>query len=162
EGIEHIVSDGRRKSEQPLILLVPHFLGLDVGGSTLAMHIDAVSIYSQQKDGAVDALLKHGRQRFGDQQLLARHEGIRATVKALREGRPFYYLPDMDYGARDAVFVPFFGVPAATITGMSRLARLTGARVHACIVEMLPGGEGYVTRVGPAWENYPSEDATAD
>src|SRR5690606_30075491 len=95
EGIEHIVSDGRRKSEQPLILLVPHFLGLDVGGSTLAMPIDAVSLYSQQKDGAVDAPRKHGRQRFGDQQMLARHEGRRATVKALRAGRPFYYLPDM-------------------------------------------------------------------
>lgn len=162
EGLEHIVAAGHRKSEQPVILLVPHFLGLDVGGSTLAMHIDAVSIYSQQKDAAVDALLKHGRQRFGDQLLLARHEGIRATVKALREGRPFYYLPDMDYGPRDAVFVPFFGVPAATITGMSRLAKLTGARVHACIVEILPGGRGYVTRVGPAWENYPSDDATAD
>src|SRR5690606_39728925 len=139
EGIEHIVSDGRRKSEQPLILLVPHFLGLDVGGSTLAMHIDAVSIYSQQKDGAVDALLKHGRQRFGDQQLLARHEGIRATVKALRDRRPFYYLPDMAYGAREAVLVPFFRVPAATINGTSRLASLTRPRPPAGLGEMWPG-----------------------
>jgi KDO2-lipid IV(A) lauroyltransferase len=162
EGIEHIVAADQRKSTQPVILLVPHFLGLDAGGTTVAMHIDAVSIYSRQKNAAVDALLKHGRQRFGDQQLLARDEGIRATVKALREGRPFYYLPDMDYGPRDAVFVPFFGVPAATITGMPRLARLTGARVHALIVEMLPGGEGYVTRIGPAWQDFPSDDVEAD
>jgi KDO2-lipid IV(A) lauroyltransferase len=162
EGIEHIVAADQRKSTQPVILLVPHFLGLDAGGTTVAMHIDAVSIYSRQKNAAVDALLKHGRQRFGDQQLLARDEGIRATVKALREGRPFYYLPDMDYGPRDAVFVPFFGVPAATITGMPRLARLTGARVHALIVEMLPGGEGYVTRIGPAWQDFPGDDVEAD
>ncbi|MBY0342206.1 MAG: lipid A biosynthesis acyltransferase [Rhodocyclaceae bacterium] len=162
EGMEHIVAADQRKSTQPVILLVPHFLGLDAGGTTVAMHIDAVSIYSRQKNAAVDALLKHGRQRFGDQQLLARDEGIRATVKALREGRPFYYLPDMDYGPRDAVFVPFFGVPAATITGMPRLARLTGARVHALIVEMLPGGEGYVTRIGPAWQDFPSDDVEAD
>lgn len=162
EGIEHIVAADQRRSAQPVILLVPHFLGLDAGGTTLAMHIDAVSIYSRQKNAAVDALLKHGRQRFGDQQLLARDEGIRSTVKALREGRPFYYLPDMDYGPRDAVFVPFFGVPAATITGMPRLARLTGARIHAVIVEILPGGQGYVTRIGPAWQDFPGDDVEAD
>ena len=63
---------------------------------------------------------------------------------------------------RDAVFVPFFGVPAATITGLSRLSKLTGARVHECVTEILPNGGGYVTRIGPAWEGFPTEDAEAD
>ena len=75
---------------------------------------------------------------------------------------PFYYLPDMDYGPRDTIFVPFFGVPAATITGLSRLARLTGARVLPCVTRMLPGGAGYEVHFLPAWENFPSGDDAAD
>lgn len=162
EGLENLQLHGQRRGEQPLILLVPHFLGLDISGTTLALYIDAVSMYSQQKNASFDKLLYHGRSRFGDQHLLTRQDGIRGTVKALRERRPFFYLPDMDYGARDAVFVPFFGVPAATITGLSRLAKLGGTRVCSVITEILPGGQGYVTRIGPSWDNFPSNDAEAD
>ena len=162
EGLHNISLDDKRLGQQPLILLVPHFVGLDISGTTLAMFMDAVSMYSQQKNAAIDALLHHGRSRFGDQRLLTRQDGIRGTIKSLREGRPFFYLPDMDYGPDDAIFVPFFGVPAATITGLPRLAKLGPARVFPVITEILPGGQGYVTRVGPAWENFPSDDAEAD
>ncbi|HTJ97722.1 MAG TPA: lipid A biosynthesis acyltransferase [Rhodocyclaceae bacterium] len=162
EGLEHLVQDGKRATDAPVILLVPHFLGLDISGTRISMDIDVVSIYSKQKNEAIDRLLLHGRTRFGNQQLLSRQDGIRATVKALREGRPLYYLPDMDYGPRDAVFVPFFGVPAATITGLSRMAKLTGAKVHSCIAEILPGGQGYISRISPAWENFPTDDVEAD
>lgn len=162
EGIHNMSPDGERLGKQPLILLVPHFLGLDISGTTLAMFMDSVSMYSQQKNAAIDALLHHGRSRFGDQRLLTRQDGIRGTIRSLREGRPFFYLPDMDYGPDDAIFVPFFGVPAATITGLTRLAKLGGARVFPVITEILPGGRGYVTRVGAAWENFPSDDAEAD
>ena len=162
EGLHNMSPDGERLGQQPLILLVPHFVGLDISGTTLAMFMDSVSMYSQQKNAAIDALLHHGRSRFGDQRLLTRQDGIRGTIKSLREGRPFFYLPDMDYGPDDAIFVPFFGVPAATITGLPRLAKLGGARVFPVITEILPGGQGYVTRVGAAWENFPSDDAEAD
>lgn len=162
EGLHNMSPDGERLGKQPLILLVPHFLGLDISGTTLALFMDSVSMYSKQKNAAVDALLYHGRSRFGDQRLLTRQDGIRGTIKSLREGRPFFYLPDMDYGPDDAVFVPFFGVPAATITGLSRLAKLGGARIFPVITEILPGGQGYVTRVGEAWQNFPSDDAEAD
>jgi KDO2-lipid IV(A) lauroyltransferase len=162
EGLENISPTGSRLGEQPLILLVPHFVGLDIAGTTLAMYMDSVSMYSRQKNAAIDALLYHGRTRFGDQHLLTRQDGIRSTVKSLRERRPFFYLPDMDYGPNDAVFVPFFDVPAATITGLSRLARLGNARVFPVITEILPGSQGYVTRVGPAWENFPGDNAETD
>ncbi|MBX9850008.1 MAG: lipid A biosynthesis acyltransferase [Rhodocyclaceae bacterium] len=162
EGIEHIAPVGSRSSDAPVILLAPHFVGLDLGGTRVTMDFDIVSIYARQKSQAFDQLLYHGRSRFGAQRLLSRQDGVRSTVKALREHRPFYYLPDMDYGPRDAVFVSFFGVPAATITGLPRIAALTGARVHACVTEMLPGGQGYVTRIGPAWDNFPSTDIEAD
>ena len=76
-----------------------------------------VTIYAKQSNPLIERVLLKGRSRFRSPLILAKQEGIRGILKALRSGRPFYYLPDMDYGARDAVFVPFFGVQAATITG---------------------------------------------
>lgn len=149
-------------AERPTILLVPHFVGLDMCATRLALEINAVSIYASQKNEVVNRLLLHGRSRFGDQLLLSRQEGVRATVKAMRAGRPFYYLPDQDYGARDAIFAPFFGVPAATITGLARLARLGDAAVVPCIARMGPRGEGYVLEIGEPWAGFPTGDIEAD
>lgn len=158
EGMEHFeaVRGG------PLILLAPHFVGLDMGGARLSMDFDMVSIYSRQKNEVFNAVLVAGRMRFGRLTLLSRQEGVRPALRAMQAGRPFYYLPDMDYGQRDTIFVPFFGVNAATITGVSRLARLAGARVLPCITRMLPGGAGYVVRFLPAWEDYPGASIDAD
>ena len=74
-----------------------------------------------------------------ESRLFSRQDGIRPLVRAMREGLPFYYLPDQDFGLRDSVFVPFFGVPAATITGVSRIARLAGAVVVPAVTRQLPG-----------------------
>ena len=158
EGLEHL----RALGGAPAILLVPHFVGLDAGGTRLSCEINAVSMYANQKDAKFNELLMRGRSRFGDQRLLSRQEGIRATLAAMREGRPFYYLPDQDYGPRDAVFVPFFGVPAATVPGLSRIARVAGAKVLPCVTRMLPGGGGYVLRFEPPWDNFPTRDVLAD
>lgn len=159
EGIEAFKA---LAATRPTILLVPHFVGLDMCATRLALEINAVSIYANQKNAVLNRLLLLGRSRFGDQLLLSRQEGVRATVKAMRAGRPFYYLPDQDYGARDAIFVPFFGVAAATITGLPRLARLGDAAVVPCIARMLPGAHGYVLQIGQPWEAFPSADIEAD
>lgn len=147
---------------RPLILLVPHFVGLDMCATRLALEINAASVYSKQKDPLIDRMLYHGRTRFGDQYILSRQEGMRPVIRALKDGRPLYYLPDMDYGPRDAIFVPFFGVPAATIPGVSRLARLTGAAVLPCIARMLPDGRGYVLEIREAWADFPGESIEED
>ncbi len=158
EGLEHL----RALGNAPVILLVPHFVGLDAGGTRLACEIDAVSMYARQKNPYIEALLHHGRSRFGDQLLVSRQEGIRAVIRPVREGRPLYYLPDMDYGPRGALFVPFFGVAAATMPGLSRIAAATGARVLPFVTRMLPGGAGYVATIEPPWQDFPTEDVEAD
>lgn len=160
EGLD--VVSAAKSEGRPVVLLAPHFVGLDVGGTRMAMELDSVSIYARQKNPVADRWLYHGRTRFGDQQLLSRSDGARATVKAMKSGRVFYYLPDMDYGRRDSIFVPFFGVPAATITGLSRLTRLAGAVVVPCVTRMLPDRSGYRVELGPAWTDFPSDDIVAD
>ena len=157
EKIRALLDSGR-----PVIMLAPHFLGLDAGGVALAMRFDSLSTYSEQKNKVFNELILRGRKRFGDQYLLSRQDGIRSTIRAMRSGRPYYYLPDMDFGRRDSVFVPFFGVPAATITGLPRLARAAGAAIAPCITRMLPGTPAYRLEVGDAWESFPSDDVEAD
>ncbi len=158
EGLEH----WRAVADRPVIWLAPHFVGLDMGGSRIITEWRAASMYSQQKDPVFDGILLHGRTRFVKPVLFARQGGVRAVVRTIREGIPFYYLPDMDLGARDSLFVPFFGVPAATVAGLSRLAELGRAVVVPAVTRQLPAGAGYTLRFFPAWENFPSGDPAAD
>jgi len=155
EGVEHF----ERHRGRPLILLVPHFVGLDAGGVRLSLEARCASMYAAQKSRALNEAMTRGRVRFNDGRMLLRTEGLRPAVKALREGLPFYFLPDMDLGARDAVFVPFFGVPAATVTSVARLARITGAAVVPLVTTMTD--DGYVARFHPAWEDFPGDDLEA-
>ncbi|MEW6687913.1 MAG: lipid A biosynthesis acyltransferase [Pseudomonadota bacterium] len=158
EGLEHL----RALGGAPAILFAPHFVGLDAGFARLACEIDMVSMYASQKDPLFARLLLQGRGRFGAQRLVSRQEGIRATLAAMREGRPFYYLPDQDWGPRETIFAPFFGVAAATTPGLARVARVAGARVLPCVTRMLPGAQGYLLRIEPPWDNFPGGDLAAD
>lgn len=157
EGFEHL----QAVAGKPVILLAPHFVGLDAGGIRLSKDWPrAASMYSRQKDPLFDRLLHQGRVRFGGR-LYARQAGIRRILRAVEAGDALYYLPDMDFGPRSAVFVPFFGVPAATTVGLSYIARTTNAHVVPCVTRMLGDGR-YVVRLYPAWTDFPSGDDAAD
>lgn len=145
---------------KPVILFAPHFTGVDAGGIRLGMEEKMVTIYARAKNRVFDAAMWRGRSRFGNIELISRLDGVKKVIRPLRAGRPFYYLPDMDYGRKEAVFVPFFGVPAATITGLSRLAKLTGATVLPVITRMI--GNRYVVSIGEPWTDFPTADVTAD
>ena len=151
-----------RAAGRPVILLAPHFVGLDAGGVAVTQRFDIVSIYAAQANAVFNRLLYRGRTRFGDQLLLSRQDGARATVKAMKSGRPFYYLPDLNARRRDSIFIPFFGIQTATITGLSRLAKAAGATVVPCLTRMLPGGRGYLVEFGDPWTDFPTEDVEAD
>jgi Kdo2-lipid IVA lauroyltransferase/acyltransferase len=154
-GIEHALGN------RPLILVAPHFVGLDAGGARFSMFVRAMSIYSRQKNPVWDAWLLKGRQRFNDPVLVARQGAdMRAVIRGVRDGLPLYYLPDMDLGATNSVFVPFFGVPAATIPMVSRIARLTGAKVVMAVTEMTE--DGYVLHLEPPWPDFPGASVEED
>jgi KDO2-lipid IV(A) lauroyltransferase len=145
---------------KPVILFAPHFTGVDAGGIRLGMETKMVTIYARAKNRVFDAAMWRGRSRFGNIELISRLEGVKKVIRPLRAGKPFYYLPDMDYGRKDAVFVPFFGVPAATVTGLSRLAKITGATVLPAITRMI--GNRYVVSIGEPWADFPTDDVMAD
>jgi KDO2-lipid IV(A) lauroyltransferase len=158
EGIEHFEAI----KDKPSILLTPHFVGMDAGGQWVAQHTDTVCMFAKQKNIYLTDLLLKKRARFRNQHLYSRQQGLRPILKGMRAGMPFIYPPDQDQGVKDGAFIPFFGVPAATMTSVPRIAQMTGAKVVPSITRVLHGGEGYVLTFYPAWENYPSGDDIAD
>jgi KDO2-lipid IV(A) lauroyltransferase len=166
EGLEHLTPHRGR----PLILLAPHFVGLNIGGVRVTAELaPIVSIYTRIRDPRMDRLMLHARTRFvarekegGDErsEMYARNDGVKPVLRAMKRGLPLYYLPDMDFGTRDAVFVPFFGVPTATVTGLARLAKAAGAAVVPCVTRQTDSG--YVTRFYPAWTDFPGGDVETD
>jgi Kdo2-lipid IVA lauroyltransferase/acyltransferase len=149
--------------EGPVMWLVPHFVGLEIAGAAtqLFQGRNAFDVYAPQSNPVFDAALLRGRGRFGAT-FFTRDDGARAIVRAIRRGLVFFNPPDMDFGLRDAAFVPFFGTPAATLLAPSRMARSLGMTVQPVVAEMLPGGQGYVVHFLPPWQHWPSDDPLAD
>lgn len=144
-----------------VIIVAPHFVGLDAGGVAMNTIVRGASLYQTQSNPVWDKWAFEARKRFSDPVLIPKsNSAMKEVIRALRASLPFYYLPDMDHGARNSVFVPFFGVQAATLPMVSKLAKLTGAKVIWGIAETTP--EGYTMYLSKPLENFPTNDATAD
>lgn len=146
----------------PTIVFAPHFVGLDAGVTGLTQQVARrfIGIYTRQSNPVVDAWVLQGRHRFGGARPMSRSDGVRDIVSALRAGDIMYLLPDMNFGPEESIFVPFYGVTAATVPSLSRFARLGRAKVVPVVTRMTP--EGYDVHVLPAWDDFPSDDVHGD
>ena len=161
-GREHL--DSALEEGGPVILLVGHFVGLEIGGLYLTTEQKMATIYKKPKNELFRHFMVRGRRRFGDTTLIERKDGFREVIKALRRREPLYYLPDQDPGNMNTkfVFAPFLGVQTATVTGFSRLAERTGAVVVPCFTRLLPSGVGYEIEFRPPMTEYPTGDPGED
>lgn len=157
-GLENLFADDGR----PVICVSPHFAGLDAAGIALNTYVRGVSLYQKQSNPVWDEAILKGRLRFSNPVLIPKSKGsdLRPVLRAMKSGLPFYYLPDMDHGRRNSIFVPFFGVEAATLPMVSRLARVTKAKVLWCFATMTE--TGYDVEITKPIENFPTEDYVAD
>jgi KDO2-lipid IV(A) lauroyltransferase len=150
-----------RAQHRNVILLAPHFLGLDVGGIRFSLDSPVMSVFRHPDNELLGRMMERGRTRFGAT-IVEHNKPFTTLVRAVKGGTPLYYLPDQDAGRRNAVFAPFFGIPAATFAVLGRLAKMTGAAVVPCITVQRPWGRGYDVTFFPPLENYPSGDDLAD
>jgi KDO2-lipid IV(A) lauroyltransferase len=160
EGDVHLAE----RIETPVMWLVPHFIALEAAAAAVQLFQTrrGATIYQAQSNPVFDVAVRKGRQRFGGSELFARQDSARPLIRAIRQqGLGFFNLPDMDFGIRDAAFVPFFGVPAATLLAPSRMARMLDMTVQPVIAEMLDSG-GWRVRFLPALPNWPTDDVLAD
>ncbi|WP_255034028.1 lipid A biosynthesis acyltransferase [Rhodoferax sp. TH121] len=148
--------------DTPTVLFAPHFMGLDAAWTALTQQVPRrfSTIYSPQLNPAVDAWVLAGRQRFGQAEMVARLDGAKPIVAAVRRGEPLYLLPDMNFDPSESLFVPFYGVSAATVPSLSRFAKLGRAQVVPVVTRMTP--KGYAIQVLPPWDNFPTADLEAD
>ncbi len=150
------------EGREPTVVFWPHFVGMDAGWTALTLDTTRpfMTIYTHQANRVVDEWILQGRQRFGQVRLFRRADGVKAVVSALRDGTPLCLLPDMNFGPEESIFVPFYGVPAATVPSLSRFARLGRAKVVPLLTRITP--QGYEVQVLPAWRDFPSDDLEAD
>lgn len=152
------------RSEQPVMWLLPHFVGLEWAGPALMLkqQTPAVDVYQAQSNEVFDKQMLAGRGRFGKNAFVDRHDGIRPVLRFIKQGYGFVNAPDMDFGEKDSAFVPFFGVPACTLLAPARMADSQNMIVQPLVVTMLPGGEGIKVEACDPIPNYPSGDALTD
>jgi KDO2-lipid IV(A) lauroyltransferase len=146
---------------RPVILLAPHFVAMEIAGLVLSSERRMLSMYQTIRNPLIDYLVRKGRGRFGGI-MVERKSDMRRVVKMVREGAPFYYLPDQDPGSGDKIFANFFGIPTAVTPGLSRFAQLCKAVVIPCMTKILPGGQGFEVIFYPPFEDFPSADPVRD
>lgn len=151
----------RDRYDQPTIFLGFHFAAIEATCMYYSILHPVASIYTPMSDAVTDKISLEQRSRFGTQ-MIPRNGSAREILKVLKSGKPIMLAADMDFGLRDSVFVPFFGIQACTLTAVSRLAQLSGARVVPFVSEVLPDYRGYGLQIFPALQGFPSGDARAD
>lgn len=160
-GREHL--DRALAQNRRVILLAPHFMSVEICGIGMAAHgYDLIDIYRRYRNALFDVVAFNQRTRFGGVALEMYEDGIKATLREIKRGRVLYYLPDQDSGLKNGIFAPFFGVEAATISMLGRLAKMTDALVIPVAPRLRTWGRGFEVTILPPLEDFPTGEELAD
>ena len=157
EGLEYLES--ARRQSRGVLLVGGHFSHLELCARLVSNRFRIAGMYRRMDSDVFEWAVLHARLDYAD--AMFDKDDLRGTVRYLRGGGTVWYAPDQDMRSKDSVFVPFFGVPAATITATHHLARLSGALVLPFFHRRRESG-GYDIRIGAPLEGLPSSDVVAD
>ena len=160
QGLEHLQE--AQAQGQGVILMAIHFTTLEIGAALLGQQHTIDGMYRAHKNPVFDYVQRKGRERHNADAIAIEREDVRTMLRHLRQGRAIWYAPDQDYGRKQSLFVPLFGVPAATVTATSTFARLGRAVVIPMRQSRLPRGKGYLLQIEPAWQEFPGENDEQD
>ncbi|WP_111655610.1 LpxL/LpxP family Kdo(2)-lipid IV(A) lauroyl/palmitoleoyl acyltransferase [Isoalcanivorax indicus] len=159
EGLEHI--QAAKAQGKGVLLVGMHMNTIDVGSRLIPRYVPLSAVHRPNNNPVLERMISRGRGAGSTTEAYIDRKDIRGMVRALRNGGVLWYAPDQDYGLKHAVFAPFFGVPAATITATSRLARMSGSPVVMVSHFRLPGGRYRICFSAPL-SDFPSGDDEAD
>lgn len=160
EGLEHL--QAAQRDGEGAILMALHFTTLEIGAALLGQRHTIDGMYREHRNALFDFVQRQGRERHNLDSLAVEREDVRGMIKLLRKGRAIWYAPDQDYGAKQSIFVPLFGIEAATVTATTHFARLGKARVIPFTQRRLEDGSGYRLVLHPPLKGFPGESEAAD
>jgi KDO2-lipid IV(A) lauroyltransferase len=158
EGLQHL--ERARAQGRGVLLVGGHFSHLELCARLVSKRIRIAGMYRKMDSSVFEWAVLRARLHYAA--AMFDKDDIRGTVKYLRGGGTLWYAPDQDMRSKDSVFVPFFGVSAATITATHHFARMSGAVVIPFFHRRLPDGQGYALRLGAPLENFPGADVLTD
>lgn len=158
EGIEHLQS--ALKEGNGVILLSAHFTCLEMGGRLLSLYAPFHVMYRSNENPVIEYFMRKNREHHFDKAIP--RDNAREMLKSLKQGKAVWYASDQNFGHKHSVFADFFGIAAATNTATSRLARLSGARVIPFFPSRKDNDHGYLLRLFPPLEHFPSKDVQED
>ncbi len=160
EGLEHL--QAAQEQNQGVILMAIHFTTLEIGAALLGQRHTIDGMYRAHNNPVFDYVQRRGRERHNADSRAIEREDVRGMLKVLRQGRAIWYAPDQDYGPKQSLFVPLFGVPAATVTATSKFAKLGRAQVIPMTQTRLPHAQGYLIKIEPVLSNFPGASDEED
>jgi Kdo2-lipid IVA lauroyltransferase/acyltransferase len=154
ENLQAALAKGRG-----VIMIGGHFTTIEIATRILGTVVPLNVLYRPMKNAVLSHTMFTSFSRHGKP---IAYDDIRTMVRALKNNEAVWYAPDQSYRNKGAAMVNFFGIPAATTTATSRLARISGAAVLTYFPERLPGNAGYRVVIGPALEDFPGADVVCD
>lgn len=160
EGEEHL--EAALAKGKGVLLLGSHITSLEMMGRLLDMKIKhpLSGMYRPHENPVIEFFFQRHRQQFFSH--LVRRDDMRGFIKELKNNHVVWYAPDQNFRKKGSIIAPFFGVPAPTFPGTPRIVKISGAQVVPIEYRRLPGNEGYLIKLHPAWENFPTDDELAD
>ena len=160
EGLEYL--EQAQREGKGVILMAFHFTTLEIGAALLGQQHTIDGMYREHNNALFDFIQRRGRERHNADSLAVERDDVRGMLKLLRSGRAIWYAPDQDYGAKQSIFVPLFGIPAATVTATSKFAKLGKAKVVPFTQQRLADGSGYKLVIHAPLSDFPGESDEAD
>ncbi len=158
EGLENLKQ--AQQQGRGVIILTAHFTCLEIGGPVLNHHVPFQVMYKRAHNKLFDEFMKYHRGRLY-KAVVDHHKPI-TLIKGLKKGYAAWYAPDQDFGGKDSVFVPFFGVDATALTAPARFSKITGSPVVPYYIQRKKGAKGYKLTILPALKDFPRNEAVED
>ncbi|HEY2144630.1 MAG TPA: LpxL/LpxP family Kdo(2)-lipid IV(A) lauroyl/palmitoleoyl acyltransferase [Steroidobacteraceae bacterium] len=157
QGLDHLHAALARG--RGVILVGAHFTTIEISTRVLGTVVPLNVVFRPTKNALLSHIMFKSFCRHGKP---IPRDDIRAMVRALKNNEAVWYAPDQSYRNKGAAMVNFFGIPAASNTATSRLARISGAAVMTYFCERLPDAAGYRVAIGPEFDNFPGADPVQD
>lgn len=158
EGMAHL--DQALRAGRGAILLSAHFTTLEMGALALTRATPTAIMYQTPRNPLIAEISLRRRRALAVRAIGS--DSVRELLQSLKQNLTVWYAPDQREEGRSAAIVPFLGRPATTNIATSRIARISGAPVLPYFPERLSDGSGYVCRIGPPLEGFPSGDPLLD